>query len=775
MRSVPPSRAAVTALLLWLVIGPPRVSAAEAVLSTADLLVDSARDTALRCRGRQTEADLMCVRTLLRAATRLDPGNARAWRWLYEIAVRAEQPEQATGALGRLVEAVPDSTAALALWLETGPPEVQTAEQWRRWLEGLFERFDRPRPRALIHTRLAALALEQADREAAREHVRQALQLWPHCPQARLLRVDLLEAADPPARRLSVLFDALALHTLDAELAWQAALVLDEVGFVEDARILYDYAMSLRTVLGDRTPLSSRQLLQLARNLLARGRLNDASRRAQQAALAERRQRGTFEAAFFWYWVLQQQKAPDEFLQQVRGPMARQFGAIKEPQRWPVGLVAQAAWYYCTIEPQPERALMLARAAAERAPRDPFVRRVLGWAQYAAGEVDAAQETLIPLVKHDPYAAALVARILRDAGDAGAPARLIAQLERIPTAGRARALLDELAPAVTSQPADERHAEIVPVLRAFNGDALNFAARPADYLRAEIRFEDPSLSPGQPWWMVFSLTNTGSFPISLGARRMVNPVFLLSYALEDETRHEFANLLPVALDRELVIEPGQTIRMRQTIDVGPPRVATRRVPQHLQSISVTAILDPRAAPDGRWVPGPTGQVVRPAMAARRPANTASEAWHARFAALRGNVPAARYAALEVLGELLGEAQRARLGKLDYRPEPVPTRRIVAALVAVLGSESWEARARALAALQNAGLDRALLKAVRDCLDHPHWAVRLLAVRTLARQGRAFADQARRIAQQDPDELVRKMAESYVRRWMAAAPASQPGR
>ena len=764
------------AIALCLATGPALRAAAPPTRSTPDLFVDMARDAALRCRGRQTEADLLAVRTLLRAAVRLDPGNARGWRWLYDLAQRSGPPASAAHALARLVEADPTNTAALARWLEVGPPEVQTAEQWQRWLEKLLARFDQPQSRALIHTRMAALALEQADRDSARKHLAEAHRLWPHCPQAALLRVDLLSADDPPARRLSVLFDALTLHTLNADLAWQAALVLDETGFAQDARTLFRYAMDLRRVLGDHRPLTPEQALQLARNQLALGELNEASHLAQKAALAERKRQGTYEAAFFWYWILQRQKAPESFLKQVRQPMANQFAAIKDPQRWPVALVAQAAWYYCTIEPQPERALLLAKNAAARAPDDPFVQRVLGWAEYQAGDRKTAQETLIPLVTRDPYATALVARMLRDAGDAGAPARLIAALEHLPPAGRARALLDELAPAVTSRPADQRHAEMVPVLKAFPSEVLQFVATPTHTLRAAIRFEDPSLRPGQPWWMVFSLTNTGAFPISLGTRRMLNPVFLLSYSLEDETRHDFPNLLPVALDTALVIEPGQTLQRRQTIDVGPPRAATRRTPQHLQSISVTAVLDPRLSAEGRWVPGPTGQVLRPAMAARRPANTSPEAWHARFAALRGDVPEARYAALEEMAELLGEAQRARLGKLDYRPEPVPIARIRTALVAVLQSASWEARARTLAALDNAGLDRSLLDAARGCLKHPHWAVRLLAVRTLARQGRAFVNEARQIAHDDPHELVRNIAQSYVLRWTSPAPAStQPGR
>jgi len=47
-------------------------------LTTAELLVDLARDHGLAQRGRQTEADVQHIRTLLRAALRLNPKQTDA-------------------------------------------------------------------------------------------------------------------------------------------------------------------------------------------------------------------------------------------------------------------------------------------------------------------------------------------------------------------------------------------------------------------------------------------------------------------------------------------------------------------------------------------------------------------------------------------------------------------------------------------------------------------------------------------------------------------------
>ena len=412
-------------------------------------------------------------------------------------------------------------------------------------------------------------------------------------------------------------------------------------------------------------------------------------------------------------------------------------------------------------------------SAAARAPGDIFATRVLGWAQALNGRDQEAQQTLEPIAKTDPYAAYRLAKLLLETGDADAPGRLVRALAYVPPVGRARELLDELGvPMPDSQPATHRFPEVLTLLAGFDRTVLEFHKQPTRFLSAEIEFEHRSPAPGEPWWAVFALTNRASFPITLGPDWMVNPVFLLSFQIEGDRKREYPNLLTVSLDHARVIRPGQTLRVRRTIDVGPLRKLSRRTPQHLQSVSVSAILDPRQTAGG-WQPSATGLSLRPISFVRLPANTDREAWHARFSALRGDSPRARFQTLEVMAELLGEQQRAAAKPLTYKPQPIPAERVAQALRAALQSESWETRVRTLDALQIAGLDRTLVEAARQCLEHPHWAVRMMAVRLLARQGKAFAETAQRIATEDQDELVRDMARSYVERWSVANPDTPP--
>jgi len=744
---------------------PTSVAGRGPARSTPQVLVDLARDRGVRCQGKQSSADVLEIKTLLRAANRLDPENSQSLVWLYELATLAGESDKAAEYLGRLVAVNASKTTAFAQLLELGTPEIQTLEQRKAWLEGLIARNESAERRALLHTHLARVAIQQADRNQARDQLDQALSLRPDCPDAIMLELDLLTPDSPPVERLRVLLRALRLRPLEAELAWQAGMLLDECGLAEEAKPFYQYALDVHSKAAPGTPVPVELLLPLARNALARGDRKEATHHAQMAARYERGSR-TREAAFFFHWLIKD-RVPENMIKQRVGPLARQFAKMKELSEYPVGIIAQGAWFYCTIDPQPQRALLLAEEAARRAPGDVFTTRVLGWAQAQSGRNADAMETLIPIRTTDPYAAGRLAQLLREEGDAGAPARIISELEFIPSVGPARELLEELGlPPAASQPAADRFPEVARLAKEFDSDVFKVFSDKERLLKVGVRFVNPSPSTGEPWWLDVSLANRSDLPITLGADGTLNPVMLLSFTVEDQRRREYPNLLTISLDEARVILPGETIRVSRTVDLGPLRTLSRRMPQRLQTITMTAILDPELAADGSWRPSVAGQQLRPLSLVRLPANTGPEAWHARFSALKGDSPAARFQTLDVLCQLLGEQQRARRKNPGYELDPIPTEPIRRSLASALESGSWETRVRTLAALQVSGLDRTLLDGATRCLEHEHWAVRLMAVRLLARQGKAFADTAAGIIDNDADELVRDAARVYVQRWAA---------
>lgn len=740
------------------------------------MLVDAARDHALNRRGKQAPEDVLLVRTLLQAGVRIDPALSEAYVWLYELAALEDDQAAATAALVQIVQHDPDNQQARELWMAARLQGLQTIEERATWLESLADAAEWPsQARAEACVRRAALELQQLDMAAARRWLDRAGELDPFNPDVPFLRVETLKPGDPPEDALRVMLAAFALNPLRADLAWQIGSLLDSQGVFDAAGEFYDYGLELHRAGGPGVPVPSDKLLDRSRNSLARGQAAEA---LQTARLAVDSDPTNLDARFFLYWLLKDQRR-DAQAEQTREQLGRRFAEIRQPDEWPVHWVAGAAWYYATMEPQPQRALMLAENAAGRAPTDVFSQRVLGWAQAQNDRDDEARATLSRVADQDAFAAAKLAQLQLAAGDVDAPRRLVQGLRAVPRVGPAYELLRELdALGPTTRPAAERVPELLATLRSFDPALLQFYRDPTSFIEAKLVVEDRSLLPGQPWWAVFSLHNKSPHPITLGPDRMVNPVFLLSFKLDGEVTREYPHLMTISLDRARVITPGETIRVRRTVDVGPVRFASALIPQHLLSVTIDAILDAQQVGGDQWAPSQTGQTLPAVHFNRLPASTSNEYFYATFAALTGPSDESRFAAIETLALLLGESQRAQLGRLRYKPDEIPREQIHAALLSGLRHSSWEVRARTLHTLEFVGLDAAFLQAAEACLDHPHWLVRLEALRLLARQGDSFAARAQQLADHDDDELVRDLAESYLRSWnrwtsppAATAPAS----
>lgn len=742
------------------------VSAASAgrdgPLTTAELLVDLARDYGLSQRGQQTTADVQHVRALLQAAVRLDPHQAEAHTLLYELAMLDGDEAAAGRWLAGLLDAAPTNQGAFALWLAAGLRVQQTTEQRGAWLEAVAAQRP-PAQRALVHVELARLALERLDKSAADDHLERAFGLEPACLEAAaLVLAGLAEDADAERLRATLRYVQLCPRAIEA--AWQAALMLDEYGFAEPAGRLFDHVRDLHHRVAVRGAVSGRFLLDMAHNRFALDDADQAVELARQAMAAD--PQVAAEAGMYLYYLLKRGGRRAD-ARAVGAQLAERFAALREPAEWPVNEVAQAAWFYCTITPQPQRAAMLAQAAASRAPGDPFVQRVLGWAQTLNLQTEDALRTLRPLVAEDAYAAYVVAKLLQESGDAVGALQAARAADPPPQPGPDFDLLQTLnLPIATTQPAAERYPRLAKAWAQFDQRVLEFYQDPSRFLEPRVSMLDKSPAPGQPWRATFSLANRGPFPITLGPDAMVNPVFLVSYELEGDRKRKYPALLTVSVDHARVLRPGQTVQVERTLDVGPPRHVSEQTPQQLQRVVLNVLLDAEKGPDGQWRASLGGQQLRPVYFNRRPAVTGREALSALFSALAGDSQVDRVRAITVLAQLLGERQRAEFGHLNYEPQAVPAERMHAALLNLLSSAAWEVRVRTLEALQVVGLDRQMVDAVNNCLEPPHWLVRLMAVRVLARQGASFAERARDIAGYDTDELVRAVADSYVKRWSA---------
>lgn len=750
--------------------------------TTAQTLMDLARDQALRVGEQPGEADVLAIRTLLRAAVRLDPRLRDAWVWLYEL-TDAGDAAAARTVLEGLLAADPNNEPAFARWLDLGLSQQQANEQQRDWLTGQLSSGRSAALQARIHVELARLALQRIDLTEGRRQLDQALALNRNNLSAALLAIELCDDDTPTPQRLAALLAALRLNPTLVEVAWRLGSLLDDAGLPEDAVEFFRHAQ-LVNLAADATPLPADKAVRWSLNALARGANAEA---AEMAAAALASPTAGIQHLMYQCWLMGKlDRAIDA--EQARTALRTQFGQVREPNDWPVTVVAQAAWFHCTLDVQPERALLLAEAASRRAPGDPFATRVLGWAQSLSGKPDEARATLTPIARDDAFAAGLLAQMLKDSGDIPDAVRMIEGIRNPPRVGPAASFIRGLdlpmpGTPLASQPAsqaatrpataalDAEQQALRDALAGFDRGILDLVKDPARFVTAEVVLDEPSLLPGDPWWATFTLRNSSKFPITLGADGVVNPTFLVSFEMEGDRRRDLPNLMTASISRAVLLSPGGTVSLRLTLDVGPLRRASRMTPQQIQRVTLSGILDAQRTGDGGWRPSLTGLRMRPVSFNRLPVQTTPDVLNALFTKLRGESEPARVQAVGVLSELLGEAQRAERERLSYSPTVIPADRVRAALLGALNSDSWELRARTLEALLVCGLDGDFVRAAEACLKHPNWVVRMMALRLLARQGTAFLDTAKRLAADDPDDLVRDLARSYVLRWSASA--SQP--
>lgn len=739
--------------------------------TTVELLVDRARDSVVGRRGQLRDADVAVARTLLNAAMRVDPDALDALAGLHELESIAGQPDAARAALDRLVRADPANEAAFARWLAEEASRPQTRESAQARLRELLAW---PLPAAsasLVRTRLADLAIEQLDTDAARQLVAEARRICPDCPEPAELELQLLPTSTPPHERLAAILAVLRTDPTAIEPAWQGAFLLDELEYHADAQFLYEHAFRThaRRHTNQRPPIEC--FLRAAENALARGQRDEAAAYLGAAGDVDTSDLG----AAIWAGELFERAGVRERAREVRSRLDPTAAAIAAaPESVDTDRLAQAAWYYVAVDSQPDKARSLAESALRRGAENTIATRALGWAQAASGSTDEARATLSKIAAEDVFATMKLAELLRKSADEDGAKRVLSALREPPPLGLARELLVRAGwqpPA--SQPKDRR-PEIAAILGTFDRGVFEFDRDPAKFFDAALEIENPNPEPGQPWRAAFSLTSRASFPIPLGPEGLVNPVFLLSFRVDADQPKEYPALFAVNVNRWRFLAPGATIRVKRTLDVGPLRSVSQRFPQESIRVTTFPLFDPAMTSDGRWLPSPTGRDLPPTSLTRRPADPRSEGIEARLAAMNGDSIAARFLAMESLANLLGEAERQAAGRTSRgSPVAIPTERVAGSLRAALTAESWETRVRALDAFSAAGLDERTLAAVRECARHPHWLVRLMSVRLLARLGRAFAEDAQRIADSDADTLVRDMARAVLARLETAPASTQP--
>lgn len=311
--------------------------------------------------------------------------------------------------------------------------------------------------------------------------------------------------------------------------------------------------------------------------------------------------------------------------------------------------------------------------------------------------------------------------------------------------------------------------EVAGMVAAFPTVVLDYPLHPEKYLSLSMVVgRSGELGPGEPWRCRVTLTNTGSFPITLGEGMMVVPdVVCAMVARGDQTRRS-GPTIHIWLNRRPRLLPGESIEVTQTLDVGAMRSGMIGTPQKSHEVEVSAALSPviGVGADGEdvWGPAVGGLAAEPVRFRRTALRATAEAVIKLGLQSRAGEIEERITAVDLLAMLLAEHQHLGAGRLKYRARAIKAAEVQAEVLARAEDQSWQVRARLAECMRWFVLDPDGRAAGAKLLRDGHWLVRGLTLRMLADQYRErVGNVLERHAKDDPDEWVRRMAGALLAR------------
>jgi len=736
-------------------------------VSPGKWLVDLARHHGATRQTAPQHADALHILALLRAAARVEPTLAETYYWQYDLLNRLGHDHQALAALDHYVRLEPTDIVARMRWIDLTMQQAQTVEDR---VERCLQLLEQPEHDNLVRSdlrrHLAELAYRRGQDLLARQHIRKALEHCRHNIAAQRLAWQLHSGSADRKSQVQMLLDLIAAAPTQLELTWQLGQLLDDMSLHVQAQQWYHYALAVHSAAHPDQPRPPRYLFDLARSLTDAGQLRRAVQICQEALEAQ----PTYDRARLLLFHLAKKLDQDDLAAEQLKTIDKQYRTdladVKGQRDW--SRAARMAWFYSVYQPDPPLALDLADLAAKASAHQPEALRSLGFAAFANGDLDRAADVLKDLAKLDQAAGWGLARAYLAGG------QLAEGLAALDTAARLRytglvfeQIAEMLAQHNRPAPTPPDRTEITRLLDSFDRRILSFYKNPQRFIALNLHLPAPHqrLSLTEPWYCRFEMRNISDVTITLGEQMMVEPVVLLSAAAGADQPRNFEKYCMVWLNRRPILEPGEAISVVQSIDIGPLRLASRRTPQREYRIAFSAVLGPTPGQQGQWncgigcVPAEPIEVVRPKLAAT------PQRLDELIAAAAADQPQQRCRSVDTLAALLAEAQLLADDKLDYPAIPVDALAVRSALLAKFDDQSWLVRAHVLDALTLCRLDDEMITSASPTLSDQHWLVRLMAVRLFAEaQGPKFAPVLDRLAQTDPDQLVRQLADSYRRRW-----------
>jgi hypothetical protein len=373
------------------------------------------------------------------------------------------------------------------------------------------------------------------------------------------------------------------------------------------------------------------------------------------------------------------------------------------------------------------------------------------------------------------FAAVPLAEAQRQLGQREEAVKTLRRGESMRYSGHVYDAIIEALDALGEKPAPHPdRSAVLRVLDGFDRAVLSFHDNPAAALTLDTQPLAPTVRLGEPFLVRFTLTNVGTYPVTLGRGLMVNrPEIIVSVEGLWPKGPNQPDYLSVPLQRKSILLPGEQIVVRQNVKIGDVAQFLECQPQRTATLQFSFVFDPVTNDVGRCVSRLPQIQVKPVRITRASVDATPQGLARLAGALQNGNEWQRAEAARALIALASERYTALATPIDYSALSVDPEVLLRTALPALRDPSPLVRAMTVDTLALLPADPTILNAAAPLLSDPNFLVRMVAVDVLAnKQGQEFDVVVARLAVADPDPLVKTLAMLFHQAWQEQAEAER---
>jgi len=569
--------------------------------------------------GESADGAIERAHVLLDRASELNPDDAERWLLVAEAAQATDRPDAARQALREYLRLRPSDDVAQLRMIDQLVADKQTVEDrldfYQRIIDGPAARSFSSALRSRVALRAAVLNAEQGDRDAYTQLLGQALQLDPTNHDAALesFRVISSKTDSKLSDRAAALFtlfmadpsDA-ATHAIIADMQFTRGFYAGAVdwyvtaeraqaarGGSIDAALVHNWAMALW---GSGQSAAAMQLL----GYLDPPKPEDApeDQPAPSAALETLMLRCVIAATGKGEMNL------DDHFKALSDAFDRAAAEADDDAELRSGRI----WAHLLCD----RAIADVQPLIAQVDDDATKPLLTGWLAMRQGETEEAAKQLEPLAETDPRARLGLGLLAEQQGEADQAVDHYTQVYRaVPNDIFGLTAVAQMRKLSASPPVAADVRKLANLFAAVPPELRNMAAEPMKFIQLRLTADPLRYEYGQPITAVLELRNVSNYPLALGPDGTI-PTRVLLLPQVRINRQAGPQVAPIVLDihRTLSLGPRRSLSVPVRLDVTSVAQMLEVYPTANVGITVTAVLNPRIARNGRFEPGRLGSAAQ---------------------------------------------------------------------------------------------------------------------------------------------------------------------